>query len=211
MKNWFLAGLMAITFCLIIAPPADAQDTITPEKKALIKEFMKLQTTSTNLEALLDQFLGPGLKQSAPLISQSLKQEILQARLSPDEQKASSTKKSGVPPRILSPDEEKRLSSEADEATDRILARIRAEFPKRVNFGELFDRVGVEIYAKHFSEEEIKELIILYKSPTAQKLLRLLPQLAAEVIPKVQEWITPTFTEVTEEAFAEEIKKFKTK
>jgi len=207
----FLAGIFALAFCCIIALPAHAQDAITPEKQALIKEFMRLQTTSTNYVALMDQFLGEGLKQSAPMISQALRQEILQARIPPSEQNASSTKKSGIPSRPLLPDEEKGLKAEADEATERILARIRAEFPMRVNFGELFDRVGVEIYAKHFSEEEIKELIILYKSPVAQKLLRLLPQITAEVIPKVQEWITPTFTQMMEEAFAEEKKKFKTK
>jgi Uncharacterized protein conserved in bacteria (DUF2059) len=211
MNNWFLAGVMALAFCFIIALPAHAQDTLTPEKQALIKEFMKLQTTSTNYEALMDQFLGQGLKQSAPLISQALKDEILQAKLPPSEQKASSTRKSGVPPRMLLEDEAKKVDSEADEATERILARVRAEFPKRVNFGELFDRVGVEIYAKHFNEEEIKELIILYKSPVAQKLLRLLPQITAEVIPKVQAWITPTLTQVMEEAFAEEKKNLKTK
>ena len=211
MINRFLAGIFTLVFCFIIALPAHAQDTLTPEKQALIKEFMKLQTTSTNYVALMDQFLAQGLNQSAPLISQALKQEILQARIPPSEQNANSTKNSGDPPHPLSQDEEKRLKSEADEATERILARIRAEFPKRVNFGELFDRVGVEIYAKHFSEEEIKELIVLYKSPAAQKLLRLLPQITAEMIPKVQEWITPTFTQMMEEAFAEEKKKFKTK
>lgn len=160
---------------------------------------------------MIDQFLGEGLKQSAPLISQALRQEILQAKIAPSEQKASSTGKRAVPPRILSPDEEKRLKSEADEATERILTRIRAEFPKRVNFPEIFDRIGVEIYAKHFSEEEIKELIVLYKSPVAQKLLRQLPQITAEVFPKIQEWITPTFTQLMEETFAEEKRKFKTK
>ena len=211
MINRFLAVIFALAFCFIIALPAHAQDTLTPEKQALIREFMKLQTTSTNYVALMDQFLAQGLNQSAPLISEALKQELLKARIPPSEQKTNSTKNSGDPPRPLLPDEEKRLKSEADEATERILARIRAEFPKRFNFGELFDRVGVEIYAKHFSEEEIKELIVLYKSPVAQKLLRLLPQITAEMIPKVQEWITPTFTQMMEEAFAEEKKKFKTK
>jgi hypothetical protein len=190
MTNRFPTLIFALALCFIISLPARAQDAITPEKQALIKEFMKLQTTSTNYVALMDQFLGQGLKQSAPLISQALKEEILQAKLSPGEQKASPTRERG---------------------TDRILARIRAEFPKRVNFGELFDRVGVEIYAKHFSEDEIRELIILYKSPVAQKLLHLLPQITAEVIPKVEAWITPTFTQVMEEAFAEEKKKLKTK
>ena len=191
MKNRFLAGLIALAFCFIIALPAHAQDTLTPEKQALIKEFMKLMTTSTNSEAVVDQFLGQGLKQGAPMISQALLMEIPQEKLSPDEKN--------------------RLKSEANEATERILAHVRAEFPKRVNFGELLDRVGLEIYAKHFSEEEIKELITLYKSPAAQKFLRLLPQITAEMLPKVQEWITPTITQLMEEAFTEEKKKFKTK
>jgi len=191
MSTRLLAGLTALAFCFItaIAIPAHAQDAITPEKKALIKELMKLMTTSTNSEAMIDQFLGDGLKQSAPMISQALLMEIPQEKLPPDEQK--------------------RLKTDADGATERIMAHVRAEFPRRVNLAELFDRIGVEIYAKYFSEEEIKELIILYKSPAAQKFLRLLPQITAEMLPKLQEWITPSLTQLMEEAFAEEKKKFK--
>jgi hypothetical protein len=188
MKNGFLAGLIALAFCFTVARPAHAQDTPTPEKTALIKELMKLLNTSSNSEAVVDQFLGQGLKQGAPLISQALLMEIPQDKLSQDEQK--------------------RLKAQADEATQRILVRVRTEFPKRVNIGEILDRVGVEIYAKYLSEEEIKELIILYKSPAAQKLLRLLPQITAEILPKMQEWITPAMTQLMEEAFAEEKKKF---
>ena len=73
MTNRFLTVIFALHFCFIIALPAHAQDAITPENQALIKEFMKLQTTSTNYEAMMDQFLGEGLKQSAPLISRALK------------------------------------------------------------------------------------------------------------------------------------------
>jgi hypothetical protein len=191
MTDKILTALLALAFCFIIALPAHAQDTLTPEKKALIKELMNLITTSTNSGAVMDQFLGVGLNQSAPMISQALLADISHEKLSPDEQK--------------------RLKSEADEATQRIFVRIRAEFPKRLNFGELYDRIGVEIYAKHFSEEEIKELIILYKSPASQKLLRLLPQITAEILPKAQEWITPALTKLMEESFIEEKKKFNAK
>jgi hypothetical protein len=189
MTNKFLIGPVIMAFCFIIALPAYAQDALTPEKKALIKELMNLMTKSTNSEALIDQFLEQGLKQSAPMISQELLREIPQEKLSPDEQR--------------------RLTSEADEATQRIIVRIRAEFPKRVNMGEIFDRVGVEIYAKHFSDEEIKELLVLYKSPVAQKFLRLLPQITAEIFPKVEKWITPNLTKLMDEVFIEEKKKFK--
>jgi len=191
MINKSLIGPLILAFCFIIALPAYAQDAITPEKKVQIKELMKVLNTSTNSEAVVDQFLGQGLKQSAPLISKALLMEIPQDKLSPDE--------------------EKRLKSEADEATQRIFVRVRTEFPKRVNLGELLDQVGLEIYAKHFSEEEIKELITLYKSPAAQKFLRLLPQITAEMLPKVQEWVTPALTQLMEEAFIEEKKKFNAK
>jgi uncharacterized protein len=191
MTNKFLAGLMALAFCFITALSAHAQDAPTQEKQALIKEFMKLTTTSTNSEAVVDQFLGQGLKQSAPMISQALL--------------------TGVPQEKLSPDEQKRLKTEADEATQRILVHVRAEFPKRVNLAELFDRVGVEVYAKYFTDEEIKELITLYKSPAAQKFLRLLPQFTSEILPKMQEWITPALTQLMDEAFTEEKKKFNAK
>jgi hypothetical protein len=218
MKNRFLAGFIALAFCFIIALPAHAQDTITPEKTALIKEFMKLQAASTNLEALMDQFLGQGLKQAAPIISQALLQEFMQDKRPQAEQKQLKAGQGETNPeqppnivRVWTPDEQQRLKSEADEATQRILAHVRVEFPKRVNLAELLDRVGVELYAKHFSDEEIKELIIVYKSPSMQKLLRLLPQITGETLPKVQEWVTPTITKLMEEAFTEEKKKFKTK
>jgi uncharacterized protein len=191
MANKLPAGLLALAFSLVIALPAHAQDTLTPEKTALIKEFMKLMISTSNPEAVIDQFLGQGLKQSAPMISQAMLMEIPQDKLSPDEQK--------------------RLKSEADAATERILLHVRAEFPKRINLSELFDRIGVEIYAKHFSEEELKELIILYKSPVAQKLLQLFPQITAEILPKVQEWVTPALTKLMEESFIEEKKKFNAK
>jgi len=218
MKNRFLAGFIALAFCFIIALPAHAQDTITPEKTALIKEFMKLQAASTNLEALMDQFLGQGLKQAAPIISQALLQEFMQDKHPQAEQKqlkaGQGETKPEKPPnivRVWTPDEQQRLKSEADEATQRILAHVRVEFPKRVNLAELLDRVGAEIYAKHFSDEEIKELIVLYKSPSMQKLLLLLPQITGETLPKVQEWVTPTITKLMEEAFTEEKKKFNAK
>src|SRR5262245_22898301 len=157
MTNRFLAGLIALAFCLIIALPAHAQEAISPEKQDLIKELMRLQSSS-NSEALIDVFLDHGLKQVAPMISQALLQEYLENKQRLDDEKQVKTGEKetthGRPPLILPPDEEKRLKSQADEATQRIIAHIRAEFPKRVNMTELRERVGVEIYAKHFSEDE---------------------------------------------------------
>ena len=52
MANRFLAGLFALAFCSIITIPAYAQDPLTPEKKALVKELMKLLNPMSNSEAI---------------------------------------------------------------------------------------------------------------------------------------------------------------
>ncbi len=191
MTNRFLAGLMALAFCFIIAPPAHAQDATTPEKTALVKELMTLINASTNSDAVIDQILEQDLKEIAPLIPQELLKEIPQEKLSPDEQK--------------------RLKSDADKAAKRILVRIRAEAPKQVNFGEVLERVGIEIYGKHFTEKELNELISLYKSPALQKYLRLSPQITSEMFSNIDVLITRAVGRLMDESLIEEIKKLKTK
>jgi len=191
MTNRFLAGLSTLAFYFIIALQAHAQDTLTPEKKALAKELMTLINASTNSDAVIDQILEQDLKEIAPLISQELLKEIPQEKLSRDEQK--------------------RLKSDADEAAKRIQFRIRAEAPKRINFGEVLERVGIEIYGKHFTEKELKELISLYKSPALQKFHRLSPQITTEMFSKIDVLITRAVGRLMDELLIEEIKKLKTK
>src|SRR5262245_24814160 len=157
MINKFLIGPIALALCFVIALSADAQDATTPEKKALIKELMKLLNAPTNAEAVASQFMEQLRKPYATLISQEVLREISQRKLSPGEQR--------------------RLKSEGDEVAQRLLVRVRAEFPKRINLEELLDRVGLEMYGKHFTEEELKELVTIYKSPAMQKFVRLLPQI----------------------------------
>jgi len=203
MMNRFLAGLMVFGFCVAIAIPspaqappaqekkASAQNSLTPEKMALIKELMKLMNASTNTEAFTNQFFEQLQISYVTLISQGLLEDIPQQKLSPDEQK--------------------RLKSEADEAAQRVLARFRTEFPKRINLVEVLDQAGFEMYGKHFTEGELKELVTLYKSPTLQKLVRLLPQILAESIPKIEELVTPAITRIMGELISEEKKTIKTR
>src|SRR5215510_7631769 len=59
----------------------------------------------------------------------------------------------------LPPAEQKRLEAETDESAQRILTRLRAEIPKRISFGELVEKVGVETYDKYYTVAEVKDLI----------------------------------------------------
>jgi hypothetical protein len=41
---------------------------------------------------------------------------------------------------------------------------------------------GPVIYARHFTAQELREIIAFYRTPTGSKLLQLTPQLSAEVM-----------------------------
>jgi hypothetical protein len=197
------AGLLALAFSLIIALPANAQDLptmeekgrvqviggmegpppppapITPEKKALMKELLGLMKASDNSETIANQFMD----QLQPAVASGISNHMrgwIQAQKWP-------------------PAEQKRMEALVDETVQRILTRIRAEVPKRVNFAELVEKVAVEVYNKHFTEAEVKDLIAFYKTSTAQKFARIQPQIVAELASRAGNAIVPDVTPLISE------------
>jgi len=191
MANNFLSGLMTLAFCFISALPAYAQNDPAMGKKALVKELMRLMNASNNSEAINNQLLEKLQEPLAGLASNMLR-EWIQAQQ-------------------LTPAERKRLDAEVPESAQRIANHIRAELPKRISYGELAEKVGLEIYDQHFTEAEVKELIAFYKTPTAQKFISLWPQLTLEILQRIENLIDPELHQLIIESFADEQKTFKTK
>jgi len=191
MTNKFLAGLMALAFCFITALPANAQDALTPEKKALIKELLTLMNASGNSEAISNQIM-----------------EALQA---PVANALSNEMRGWIQEQKLPPAEQKRLEAETDESAQRILTRLRAEIPKRISFGELVEKVGIETYDKYYTVAEVKDLIAFYKTSTGQKFVKILPQLTADLMSGTGKLIEPELTKLMTETLADELMRLKTK
>lgn len=210
MANRFLAGLLTLAFCFIVELPAYAQDPptteekgrpprmvvispapaqapLTPEKKALIKELLGLMNAGYNAEAISSQFMEQLQQTATILISNDLREWIQAQKLAPAEQK--------------------RLESEIDGSAQRILTRLRDEFPKRINFGELIEKVSFEIYDKYFTEAEVKDLIAFYKTPTAQKFIKILPQISAEMFPRIEQLMEPAVTRLATDLLGDELKR----
>ena len=103
----------------------------------------------------------------------------------------------------LAPAERKRMDAEVPEAAQRIANRIRAELPKRINYGDLAEKVGLEIYDKRFTEAEVKDLIAFYKTSTAQKFVRLAPQLTSEIFQRFENLMDPELDQLIIESFAD--------
>jgi len=199
MKNRFMTGLTALAFCFITALPAHAQDPprteekgrvqviedppppaapITPEKKTLIKELLGLMRGSENSGAIANQLMD----QLQPAVAGELSNDM----------------RGWMQKQKWPPAEQKRLEALVDETIQRILTRIRAEVPKRANFAELIERVAVEVYNKHFTDAEVKDLIVFYKTSAAQKFARILPQIIAEIMPGVEKPLDTEPAQLTE-------------
>jgi hypothetical protein len=81
------------------------------------------------------------------------------------------------------------------------LAELRKEL-ERIQFEYMMNIVteGPAIYARHFTAQELREIIAFYRTPTGSKVLRMTPQLSAEVTAMITSHM-PDFYTRTSEAF----------
>lgn len=82
------------------------------------------------------------------------------------------------------------------------LAGLRLEL-ERIQLDYMMNVVkkGPEIYARHFSADELREIIAFYRTPVGAKLLEMTPKLTEEVTGMITPHM-PKFYENTLEAFA---------
>jgi hypothetical protein len=81
------------------------------------------------------------------------------------------------------------------------LAELREELA-HIQFEYMMNIVteGPAIYARHFTAQELREIIAFYRTPTGSKVLRMTPQLSAEVTAMITSHM-PDFYSRTSEAF----------
>lgn len=70
---------------------------------------------------------------------------------------------------------------------DNIPEEFWAEFKREIDAKELINMTA-EIYAKHFTAQELDELIAFYKTPIGKKLIEKLPIITSESMEKGQAW-----------------------
>jgi uncharacterized protein len=84
-----------------------------------------------------------------------------------------------------------------------ISLQLRKEYESKK--AELVYEVAI-IYARHFTEQELKELIAFYKTPLGQKMLKEEPVAVDESLKRAQDW-SIAFSEVVFVRFRTEMKK----
>jgi hypothetical protein len=75
-----------------------------------------------------------------------------------------------------------------------IATKMRADLAPR--FTELTDEVA-KLYAAHFSEAELKQVLAFYKSPVGMKLIAEQPKVGEESLKFAQDWANKLSDQVT--------------
>jgi uncharacterized protein len=84
-----------------------------------------------------------------------------------------------------------------------VAAQLRKDYEAKK--AELVYEVAI-VYAKHFTEQELKELVTFYRSPLGQKMLREEPTALDESLKRAQDW-SIEFSEAVMGRFRSEMKK----
>jgi hypothetical protein len=91
------------------------------------------------------------------------------------------------------------LSRELNEVSQ----QLRKEYDAKK--AEVIYEVAI-VYAKHFTEQELKDLVAFYKTPLGQKLIKEDPSAVEETLKRVQDW-SIEFSETVMARFRTEMKK----
>src|SRR5437016_429010 len=157
--HMFLA-LLVLCACLARSiaqekPIADAPQTISAEKRALIAELLEVVEIKKNATAVLNAIVDQEEKQIPELVWQDIANTTEVQQLSAQQQAE--------------------LRKKLIEDSARESKKIRELFIDKIDFQQLVEDISYKLYDKYFTEAEIKDLISFYRSPTGKKTIAVMP------------------------------------
>jgi hypothetical protein len=170
-----MASVLFATIASVLAQEP-SKPSIAPAKSALIAELLQLTQMKKTATELYQGILEQQRKLSTQVISQTL--ETL-----PDFEQ-------------LSDENKERVRKEALAESTRTERRVRELIDERLDFTRLIEDISYELYDKYFAEEELKDLVEFYKSPTGKKSIAVVPKLFAESMELASRAIQPMLQEV---------------
>lgn len=97
-----------------------------------------------------------------------------------------------------------KLLNRVTATTQRMVQRYRELLPSRINIGEITEEISTNLYAKYYTEKELKDLIKFYQTPTGRKAIATLPQLTKEALAQSNDILLPEITQLLQEIMQEE-------
>jgi len=176
--------IFALLFVLSLSSGISyAQQPVSPEKLALIREYLQVTGGSKSAKEMTDMMFAFQETESAKTAAAMIEMD----------NKLSATDKAAA----------KKMTADISQ---RIMKRTREFFSKEIDLESMIEDILVPFYDKNFSTTELSELVAFNSTPTGQKANRLMPELmmasmigfSEKLTPKLQEF----FKRMAEEEYA---------
>ncbi len=171
-----------ITILFLCAGQGLAQQDISAEKQALIREFLEVMGGQKSANEMMDMMITFQEKESPKMISSLIEQDD-----------------------NLTSAQKQELQQMTAESAKRVSKRIREFLTERLNIGQMIEEISFPIYDKNYTESELRDIIAFYRTPTGQKTIALAPQLMMEAMMAFSEKFTPKFQEFIKETTEAEL------
>jgi len=177
-----------ITILVLCGSQSLAQQSVSPEKQALIREFLEVMGGQKSANEMIDMMLAFQEKESPKMLSSLIEQD-----------------------KNLTPTQKQELQQMTAESAERVGKRIREFLTQRMNIGQMLEEISLPIYDKNFTESELRDIIAFYRTPTGQKTITLAPKMMMEAMMAFSEKFTPKFQEFIKETTEAELAQLKQK
>jgi hypothetical protein len=174
MINMAAKIFLALVVLLTIASAASAQQqTIAPEKKALIKELLDVTGEPKTSEAMLNEMLKSIDKELPERLEDALKKDT-----------------------NLSPQSKEELRKSLKEDLAKMTTRYTTLILEKIDLPKLIETTIYPLYDKFFTEKEIIDLIAFYKTDTGKKIIAVSPELGAESLRVTIKYVMPIMDDI---------------
>src|SRR6266404_1693859 len=155
--------------------PTPAQ-SITPEKQALIRQLLELASSKKTIDAML--------KTQAEQMDKQLPDIIWQAVSAMKEVQS------------LTPAQREELRLNVVSGSLRSGRRMYELLQEKIDFNKLVEDISLPLYDKYFSENELNDLVVFYRSATGKKVIEVMPMLVSESMTRAADVIMPKIGEL---------------
>jgi hypothetical protein len=168
--------------CALLAQ-ANAQTAVAPEKKAAIKELVAIIQADNKAEDLVE-IMSAQMQVTSRTIFRAMLDERTDLTLA----------------------ERKSLEDSFAAGQQESAKRFQEKFLQKLDLNAVIEETSIAIYDKHYTLEEIRDLIAFYKTPTGQKAVRLMTTIMSDSMQAMQEKLLPKIPVIVKE-IEEEIRK----
>lgn len=181
-KNAFSVIGLSI-FLVAACCQAFGQNTVSPQKRELIKELLTVTEATKLAENASREMLAQMDREMPKIMKMVLMQDTR-----------------------LTPEQRKEVEDQIEKSSGAAVKRFGEKLIQKLNYAELLETVSLELYDKYFTEAELKDMIAFYKTPTGKKTIEVMPKLMADIMQKTSELVLPKVMSLINEIMSAEFK-----